>query len=141
MSDLLAITTLGGLSIRRGDDLVTGMASRKVEALLAYVACAGRPRQRELLAELLWEERTQARAMGNLRVALSSLRKHLGPYVAVTRDYVALNTEWDVWLGPASWSRSWLTFVTGEGRPPLVAWLISRRHRACTRGDFGRGFT
>lgn len=98
MSDRLEIRTLGGLTIRRGGEPVTGLASRKVDALLVYLACAGRPRPRELLAELLWEERSQERAMGNLRVALSSLRKHLGSYVTISRDEVAIDPDADVWL-------------------------------------------
>ena len=36
MIDLLKVSTLGGLSIQRGDDPVTGFISRKVEALLVY---------------------------------------------------------------------------------------------------------
>jgi DNA-binding SARP family transcriptional activator len=47
---------------------------------------------------MFWQERTQAQAMSNLRVALSSLRKHLDPYVVITRNAVALNLEADVRL-------------------------------------------
>ncbi len=90
---LLQISTLGGLSIRLDGEPVTGLASRKVEALLVYLACAGREYRRDVLAELFWEERTQAQAMSNLRVALSSLRKRLSSYVVITRDTVALNPE------------------------------------------------
>ena len=90
---MLTIITLGGLSIRREGELVTDLASRKAEALLVYLACTGRPRPREVLAEMLWEERAQDRALSNLRVVLSSLRKHLAPYVTITRDTVALNPD------------------------------------------------
>jgi DNA-binding SARP family transcriptional activator len=97
----LKISTLGGLSICLADEPVTGLASRKVEALLVYLACTGRAHPREVLAELFWEERAQSRAMANLRVALSSLRKHLDPYVIITRESVALNPGADVWLDVA----------------------------------------
>ena len=66
MDDALTITTFGRLSIRRGDVPVTDLASRKVEALLVYVACGDRPQSREVLAEMLWEERSQRRSLGNL---------------------------------------------------------------------------
>jgi DNA-binding SARP family transcriptional activator len=36
---MLEISTLGGLSIRHDGEPVTGLASRKVEALLVYLAC------------------------------------------------------------------------------------------------------
>jgi DNA-binding SARP family transcriptional activator len=101
MTDMLTITTLGGLSIRLDDEPVTGLASRKVEALLVYLACTGRPRPREVVAEMLWEERSQSQALANLRVVLSSLRKHLALYVTINRDTVALNPDADVWLDAA----------------------------------------
>jgi predicted ATPase/DNA-binding SARP family transcriptional activator len=91
MNDTLEITTLGGLSIRVGGEPVTGFYSRKVEALLVYLACTDRPQPRDVLADLLWDEVTQSRAMGNLRVVLHSLREKLGPYVDITRTTVALN--------------------------------------------------
>ena len=105
MNDMLTISTLGGLSIRCRDEPVTGFASRKVEALLVYLTCTGRPRPREVVAEMLWEERSQSQALANLRVVLSSLRKHLGPYVTITRDTVALNPDADVWLDAAELER------------------------------------
>ncbi len=98
MSDRLEITTFGGLTILHQGEPVTGLASRKAEALLVYVACAARPRPREVLAELLWDERTQARASSNLRVVLSSLRKQLASFVDITRDSVALNPDAQVWV-------------------------------------------
>jgi len=99
--DSLKIFTLGGLSIQRGGTPLTGFASRKVEALLVNLACTKHPQPREVLAELLWDERSQDRAMGNLRVVLTSLRKQLAPYITITRDSVELNTEAKLWLDAA----------------------------------------
>ncbi|MBN1145638.1 MAG: hypothetical protein JXA78_00170 [Anaerolineales bacterium] len=101
MSGKLQITTFGGLSIQLEDQPLTGFASRKVEALLVYLACTGRPQRREVLAELLWEERSQERSMGNLRVALTSLRKELDDFVLIERDTVAINPDAQVWLDAA----------------------------------------
>ena len=98
---MLEIATLGGLSILRDGKPVTELATRKVEALLIYLTCTGRTHAREVLAELLWEERALKRALGNLRVALTSLRKHVGEYLIITRDTVALDPKADVRLDVA----------------------------------------
>jgi hypothetical protein len=40
--------------------------------------------------DLILEERSRDQVLPNLRVVFSSLRKHLGPYVAITRHTVTL---------------------------------------------------
>jgi DNA-binding SARP family transcriptional activator len=95
---MLRINTLGGLAITRDGEAVTQLGTRKVAALLVYLAYTERAYAREVLAELLWEERTPRRALGNLRVALTSLRKHLGDYVLITHDTVAINLEAEIRL-------------------------------------------
>ena len=74
---MLRIDTLGGLSITRDGEAVTQLATRKVAALLVYLASTERPCAREILAELMWEERTPERALGNLRVALTLSLIHI----------------------------------------------------------------
>ena len=91
MGDLLEITTLGSLVLRNNGKLVTGFASRKAEALLVYLACTGRLQSREVLADLLWDERTQAQALTNLRTVLTSLRQRLGPYLITDRQSIGLD--------------------------------------------------
>ena len=95
----LKISTLGGLSIQRAGEPVADLVTRKAEALLVYLACMGTLQTREALAELLWDERTQDRAMGNLRVVLTSLLKSLGEYVEITRDAVGIKAGADIWFG------------------------------------------
>jgi DNA-binding SARP family transcriptional activator len=95
---MLKLTTLGGLSIQCQGEPVTELSPRKTEALLVYLACLGQPKAREVLAELFWEERAQEAAMTNLRGALSNLRRHLGPYLEITRDTASLKPEARVWL-------------------------------------------
>ncbi|MEZ4731570.1 MAG: BTAD domain-containing putative transcriptional regulator [Caldilineaceae bacterium] len=65
--------------------------TRTIEALLIYVACQGRPMSRDLLAELLWPERTQDQARANLRLALHRLRRQLDPFLLITRQSIGLN--------------------------------------------------
>jgi WD40 repeat protein/DNA-binding SARP family transcriptional activator len=98
---MLEITTLGGLSIQRDGELVTRLSTRKVQALLVYLACTRRTQVREVLAEMLWEERTPERALGNLRVALTRLRQQVGDYLTITRDTVVIDPEANVWLDVA----------------------------------------
>jgi DNA-binding SARP family transcriptional activator len=94
----LEITTLGGLSIRLDGQPIAKLHSRKAEALLVYLAVTARPQPREVLADLLWEDFSQKRAMNNLRVVLSNLRKHLGDYLLITRSTAAMNPEVNYYL-------------------------------------------
>ncbi len=95
---MLKIDTLGGSTITRDGEAVTQLATRKVAALLVYLACTERACAREVLAEFLWEERTPERALANLRWALANLRKHLGDYLLITRATVAIYPEAEVKL-------------------------------------------
>ncbi|KAA3657039.1 MAG: hypothetical protein DWQ04_29315, partial [Chloroflexi bacterium] len=89
----LRLSLLGGLTITRNGRAVSNFASRKVEALLAYLACDPRLHSRESLAALLWPNNDQTRALANLSVALSSLRKQLEPYILTERHTIGFNTE------------------------------------------------
>ena len=102
MNAQLRIHTLGSVSVERDGHVITDFDSRKVQALLVYLACTGRPHSREVLAELLWEEHTQSQALSNLNVALTSLRQTVGPFVTITRETVSINWECDVWLDAAA---------------------------------------
>ncbi len=90
MNDLLNIYLLGGLRLERGGSPVTGIELRKAAALVAYVACVRRPVPRETLADLFWSDRSQASALGNLRVVLTNLRQTLGEHLTITRQTVEL---------------------------------------------------
>ena len=98
MNEKLSIYTFGGLRILDAGEPLAGVESRKIEALFIYLALADRPQPREVLAELLWDDRTQQQAGANLRRVLSGLRKHFGPYVEITRTTAALKADWDLWL-------------------------------------------
>lgn len=96
----LDLYTLGGLTIKLYGHPNVTFSSRKMEALLVYLACSGRPQPREVLAELLWDERSPERALGNLRWTLHGLRKCLNPYLEITRQTIALRSD-QVWLDVA----------------------------------------
>ena len=75
----LTLNTLGRLEIRWDDRPVTGLRSRKEQALLVYLAMNPGAHSRSRLAGLLWGDLPEERARRNLRHALWSLRRHLGP--------------------------------------------------------------
>jgi len=68
----LRLHLLGALSLERGGMQVELPKSRKVRALLAYLALATRPVTRSSLCELLWDSPSDPR--GELRWCLSRLR-------------------------------------------------------------------
>jgi DNA-binding SARP family transcriptional activator len=98
MGSQLEIKTFGGLQLLKAGEPIVGLGSRKEEALFIYLALAERPQPRELLADLLWDDRSQKQAMANLRRVLTGLRKHFGPYVDITRNTASLAPESDLWL-------------------------------------------
>ncbi|PBB86332.1 transcriptional regulator [Mesorhizobium sp. WSM3876] len=68
----LSVRLLGQLAIARGGAPVTLPSSRKLRALLAYLALAPHPVSRSRLCELLWDVPNDPR--GELRWCLSKLR-------------------------------------------------------------------
>jgi len=95
---LLQIFALGDLRILVDGEKVRGLRSRKALAILIYLAATGESQAREVLAGLFWSESSQAQAMSNLRDALSSLRKHLTPFINIDRYSVSLNQEANCWF-------------------------------------------
>jgi class 3 adenylate cyclase len=72
------LTLLGSFELT-GPDGVVDLPSKKLAALLAYLACtAPRAQPRERLSTLLWGSHFDAQAKQNLRQALFRLRKVLG---------------------------------------------------------------
>jgi DNA-binding SARP family transcriptional activator len=71
----IQVRLLGPVTVRRGGDAVPLPASRKVRALLAYLALSPQPVTRRRLCELLWDVPSDPR--GELRWCLSKLRRVL----------------------------------------------------------------
>lgn len=67
--------------------------TRKVEALLVYLACTGRTYPREQLAELLWDDRAQAQSLTNLRATLPRLNE-LDPLREETHRHMMILLAW-----------------------------------------------
>lgn len=87
----LHINALGGLTLSYGGQVVAGLPSRKMEALLLYLAYTGHQHAREHLADLFWSDVGIDQALGNLRVVLTRLRKVFPALLRVTRQTVGLD--------------------------------------------------
>ncbi len=91
MTATLQLTLLGALELSAGDAPLTGLRSHKAIALLVYLACNPGAQRREFLADLLWDNATStAQSLSNLRTVLSRLRGHLGDYLLVTPETIAI---------------------------------------------------
>ena len=77
----LRITTLGGLTIRRGEHLLSerSFGRQKARALFACLVAARSPVHRERLVEWLWPELGPSRGLAALHTALYELRRALEP--------------------------------------------------------------
>src|SRR2546427_7597353 len=74
----LKLTLLGGFQAQLEAGAALVLPTRKAQALLAYLALPlGQAHPREKLATLLWGDMQDAQARGNLRYALSRIRKAL----------------------------------------------------------------
>ncbi|MBI1299191.1 tetratricopeptide repeat protein [bacterium] len=94
----LEIRLFGGVDLQLDGLRIDNLPTRKAEALLAYLVCQRRPIGREVLADLLWDDRAQDQALANLRSILSSLRRSLDAHLDVTRQSVAFNYSSNHWL-------------------------------------------
>ncbi len=98
---MLELHLFGGLSIQLDHQPVTGLVSRKADALVAYLACNPHVYPREVLADLFWDDRSQNQAMGNLRVVLNSLRRELAEQITITRQTVHIPRTHQLWVDAA----------------------------------------
>lgn len=89
---------MGSVRLAVNGEPWNALRTRKVLALLVYLAVTRQAQSRESLANLLWGERAQTQALTNLRVALSDLRHKLGRFVAIDRFDVALHAGMDIWV-------------------------------------------
>src|SRR3546814_11761705 len=78
MSASPKLRLFGGFSLSDASGEVAGLTLRKTEALIAFLAAGPSHSQpREVLANLLWSESTQAGALHSLRQARLTLTRNL----------------------------------------------------------------
>jgi predicted ATPase len=101
---MLSLSLLGGFYVEKDGSPLTGFATDKARALLAYLAVEReRPHRRESLAALFWPEQPEGRARQSLRQALSNLRQVLAeeedaPVLTVTNSDVQLSLQAQIWV-------------------------------------------
>jgi DNA-binding SARP family transcriptional activator len=105
MVEQLDLALLGTVEIRQGGIPLAGFRSRKVLALLCYLAVTARPHLRPTLAGLLWGELPEANARSNLRKALANLRQLVAPHLRITRHEVTFDRECPYWLDVESFEQ------------------------------------
>ncbi len=135
---LLSLKLFGGFELRLNDVPVDGFVSNKARALLAFLVVTNRPQPRPVLAELLWGDKPDNVANSNLRMALSNLRKLVGPCLDITRSDVALvkGRLYDVDVEHFQTRLSQVDLATLESNSSLLEEAI-----ALYRGDFLEGLS
>ncbi|MEZ4706673.1 MAG: BTAD domain-containing putative transcriptional regulator [Caldilineaceae bacterium] len=87
----LSIRLLGAFELKAPNGDIIDLSSRKAQALCAYLAVMDKPTPRDTLAFLLWPDMADQAAKNNLRTTLSTLKRHLAPYLDITMSTVAFN--------------------------------------------------
>ncbi len=84
---------------------ITGLESKKVRALLAYLAVeSDHPHSRDQLSGLLWPDQPDPVAHANLRQSLANLRQAIGdrttsrPLLLIAHETIQFNVHSDYWL-------------------------------------------
>ncbi len=157
----LSIRMLGPFQVSLDGEPVSGFASDKVRALLAYLALSpDRPHRREALAGLLWPEFPERSARSSLRNALANLRQVIGdgaaspPFLHSTRQTIQFNGQSDYWLDADAFEDllallpsmsvqleqavslvqgPFLDGFTLADAAPFEEWLLLRREYFCRR--------
>ena len=131
----LRLTLLGGFRAQLAEGAALALPVRKTQALLAYLALPlGRAHSRDELAALLWGDMPAAQARGNLRHALSRVRKALP---AAARRGARFDGP-DVALDPAAVDVDVARFeaVLADGGPAALSQIVS-----LYRGDLLAGMS
>jgi predicted ATPase/DNA-binding SARP family transcriptional activator len=140
----LTIALLGAPQIEI-DHKPIAVDTRKAIALLAYLASAPRPHQREALSTLLWPEADESRGRAALRRTLSVLNKALdGPFLEIGRDQISLQAGAPVWVDVNEFRRLASGCDLHRGAPQESCMACQRSLAQAAelyRGDFMQGFT
>lgn len=138
----VSVRLLGEFEVAVDGNVVTDFESASSRALLARVAAElGRPLPRSMLAELLWPDRPAGSAAGNLRHALTTVRRAIGdadaerPILATSGSTIALESTADVDVDLADFER--LASVALNEPGAVAAWEAAIKLR---RGAFLDGF-
>jgi len=145
----LSLFFLGPYTVKLGDQPVSGFASDKVRALLAYLAAEpDQPHRRSALAGLFWSEYSERAARASLRNALANLRQAIADhqaqpsFIITDRETVQFQSASDHWLDMRAFER----YLNPENPPSdnlTVQPEIENLKSAVDlyQGDFLQGFS
>src|SRR5512143_976930 len=107
----LTLYLLGSFLALVDGEPITGLESKKVRALLAYLAVESkRPHSRDQLSGLLWPDQPDLVAHANLRQSLANLRQALGdratsrPILLIAHETIQFNPQGEYWLDVAAFT-------------------------------------
>lgn len=142
----LSLGLLGAFEATLDGKPIAGFATNKVRALLIYLAVESeRPHPRESLIGLLWGELPNQAAFGNLRYALSNLRRAIGdrladpPFLLIARHTIQFNPISDYELDVNAWLSAYSRWQMAKGQPLPTSHMLSAVRNY--RGRFLEGFT
>lgn len=125
----LELKLLGNLEILIDGSPITGLKSRKAQALLCYLATTRKSHSREWLAGMFWGGMPENKARMNLSQALSTLRRSFEEHLSSDRYTVSLQPGSQIWT-----DTNILKAANFDDLPSL-------QHAAqLFRGDFLEGF-
>ncbi len=137
---MIYLEALGELNIRRDGEPLPPFKSRKVTALLIYLALTPGVHTRSYLAGLLWSDLPESKALANLRFALWNITEVLGLRVfEADRLTVAWRQNPDVALDVEEFLAA---FRQAQGAPSDAPATVQALERAAQlyRGDLLAGF-
>ena len=147
----LSVSLLGSFEVTFDDEPVTAFESNKVRALLAYLIVeADRPHSREQLAGLLWPERPERSARGNLRSSLNRLRTTIHdretepPFLSISRETIQFDPDSDHWLDVSAFSQAIHAIQSHDHLDLSACVLCAQRLQEAAdlyRGDLLAGFS
>ncbi len=130
----LTINLFGGIAVTQNGNPLPKLISCKADILLAYLAQEQRSHSRESIATLFWDDQSQKQSLSNLRTLLSSLRKHAGDYLIITRKTIALNPEKEIWIDTAVFQQN--LSLAQEIWPDKQAIIKMEEALALNQGEF-----
>ncbi|MDJ0754459.1 MAG: tetratricopeptide repeat protein [Ardenticatenaceae bacterium] len=139
---MLRLYSLGGLKITLDGEPVA-FAARRAELLLAYLVMTGRAHERESLATMLWDDRTQKRSLSNLRSLLAQLPKEIKPYLEISRRSIQIKARderqetRDIWFDALAFEKAIKT--ASPSTSPNHSWNSFREALGLYKGDFLQG--
>jgi len=130
----LQLRLLGAPEVLVDGSPVTDKLPGKAQAILYYLAAAGQPQPRTVLATLLWGDVPESAARTNLRKALVGLRRELDAHLQIERQSVAFHSETDLWVDAVEF-QTILADASTEVDPERLQTAID-----LYQGDFLTGF-